>query len=245
MITTRIYDWARRQSTKPAIVANELALNYAEFACAIEAVRSFLERQNLPVNRSVVILPGNLLEAWVLVLALRALGLNTICVQSVEQANTLNLKNIAAVVLSEFKGREPKLDGSSLAGIDVTVVPHAIVSGPHSGGPPPHPLYTPPFGGHVLLTSGTTGIYKKLFIDGSNEDERNAARASVLSFDDSVVCHATNLGPWTASGFRMLLAVWHLGGCVVIDTRPDAFKNFFRHPINLTVLTPETLKLLI
>ena len=65
-----------------------------------------------------------------------------------------------------------------------------------------------------------------------------------VPFDDSVVCHATNLGPWTASGFRMLLAVWHLGGCVVIDTRPDAFKNFFRHPINLTVLTPEMLKLL-
>ena len=107
------------------------------------------------------------------------------------------------------------------------------------------PTFAPPLGGHVLLTSGTTGIYKKLFVDGRDEDKRNAARARVLSLDDSVVYHVAGLGPWTATGFRMPLAVWHQGGCVVIDSRRDAFENFFRHPVTLTILTPEMLKLLV
>ena len=168
MITSRIYDWARRRSTKPAIAANDVVLNYAEFACTIEAIRSFLERQNLPLNRTAVILPRNLLDAWVFTLALRALGLNTICVQSVDQAETLNLKDVVVIVLSEFKRQAPKLEGSSLAGINAIIVPKSIVSDQRSADPPPHPIYSPPFGGHILLTSGTTGIYKKLFVDGGD-----------------------------------------------------------------------------
>ena len=178
-------------------------------------------------------------------LALRALGLNTICLQSIDQVDTLGLNNVAAIVLSEFKSSAPKLKSSSLAGVNAITVPRRIVWGKHCADPPADPTFAPPLGGHVLLTSGTTGIYKKLFVDGGNEDKRNAARARVLSLNDSVVYHVAGLGPWTASGFRMPLAVWHLGGCVVIDARRDAFENFFRHSVTLTILTPEMLKLLV
>ena len=41
---------------------------------------------------------------------------------------------------------------------------------------------------------------------------------------------------------RSASAVWHAAGCVVIDTTRDVFKNFFRYPIDLLMLTSPLLK---
>jgi hypothetical protein len=41
---------------------------------------------------------------------------------------------------------------------------------------------------------------------------------------------------------RSASAVWHAAGYVVIDTTRDVFKNFFRYPNDLSMLTPPLLK---
>jgi acyl-coenzyme A synthetase/AMP-(fatty) acid ligase len=98
------------------------------------------------------------------------------------------------------------------------------------------------FGGHIIYSSGTTGTYKKLLVDGAFEDQRNEARARAYSFSRQTIYHTLNFGMWTTVGFKNPSAVWHEGGCVVFDPRGDKFNHFFRHPITSTVLTPEHLK---
>ncbi len=244
MVTNRIYEWARSQPAKTAVIYNDHALSYLDFARAIEFARSFFERQGLPVGQTVVIHQSNSVafDAWLYVMALRALGFNTICVPSVDQVEALKLRNVAGIVVAEVKPQIDRLHGTSLEGIKVIMVPDAIFSNIRTGDPPLNPPNAPAFGGHILLTSGTTGTYKKVFLDGDNEDRRNAARADAYSLTKSVIYHVVNLGMWTTIGFRMPSAVWHRGGCVVMDSRPDAFKSFFRHAVDFSILTPLMLK---
>ena len=245
MITARIYEWAHSQPAQLALIANDQILNYAEFARAIEAARGFFSGYNLPVGTNAVVLAGTLVDAWVFTLALRTLGTNTVCVQLIQDAEALNLKNVACVVIGEGRGETIKLNDASFAGSQAITVPISVFSRIHLGDPPFHPQTATPLGGHILLTSGTTGTYKKVLMEGQHEAKRNTTWSRVCHLSDQTTYHALNLGPWTGVGFKVPSAVWHAGGCVVMDTRSDAIANFFRYPIDFSIIGPQALRQLV
>ena len=115
MITNRIYDWARSQPTNPAVIFNDVTLSYAAFANAIESARGFFGRQGLQLHQTAIVLSESLLDAWVFVMALRALGLNTVYVQSADRVDALRLSNVGCVVVPEAEAR--KFTGASLEAI--------------------------------------------------------------------------------------------------------------------------------
>src|ERR1700742_1938258 len=100
-MTNRIYEWARSEPARTAVIFGDAPVSYAVFSCVIEASRKFLERQALPVGRTAIVLCDSLLETWVLIIALRAVGLNTISVSSIAQAVELKIKDVACVVVSQ------------------------------------------------------------------------------------------------------------------------------------------------
>ena len=237
MLAKRIYEWAALQPAKPAVISNRVTLRYADFARAIEAARAFFEPRGFEASNIAIVLASTLEDAWLFSLALRSCGLHTICVQSLQQADSLKLRNVACVVVSEGGQQGLKLAGTALERTPVVVVPSAIFAKVQEGELPQYPESAVPFGGHILLTSGTTGAYKKLLLAGAHEDRRNSApRAYSLRRD--MTFHVANFGPWTSTGFRMPSAVWHTGGCVVMDTSRDLFRRFFDHKIDLSILTP-------
>jgi acyl-coenzyme A synthetase/AMP-(fatty) acid ligase len=239
MITDRIYERARNQPTKPALILVDQAFSYIAFANAIEAARSFFEKQLLPAGQTAIVLSQDPLNAWVFIMALRMLGLNTACIPSDFEVE--KLRNVAAIVVPEGQ-KGHKLNSTSLVGTKVITVPSAIFANISASDPPPPPHQAPPFGGHILFTSGTTGNLKKVFLEGKYEDRRNAARASALLINNNTVYHAANFGMWFTVGFRTPSAIWHAGGCVVMDFRNDLLKYFFRYPVNLSIMSPVMLK---
>jgi acyl-CoA synthetase (AMP-forming)/AMP-acid ligase II len=245
MITNRIYEWAHSQPRKTAFINDGKIYDYAAFARAIEAARNFFERQELPLGKTAIILAESPGSAWILVMALRALGLDTIMVQSLAQADDLKLRNVACIVVSQNRQEALRLHGDLKMGAKLIVVPTAIFSTIFTGDLPVVAGYAPPFGGHILFTSGTTGGYKKLLLIGEHESGRNAARAQSYSLSIDTFYHASHFGLWTTVGFRMPSAVWHVGGSVVFETRHQPFTRFFSHPINFSILTPPMLKELI
>ena len=178
-------------------------------------------------------------------MALRALGLNTSSVESIAQAEALKLRNVACIVVTETERAVHKLQGNSLVGTKVITAPKAIFANTPTGDLPLRPYDAPPFGGHILFTSGTTGTYKKLMQKGVIEEKRNTVRASQLLFGRDTVAHLVVFPLWTGAGFKYPPAVWHTGGCVVIDQTPDKFSNFFKHKITHAFLVPSTLKALL
>ena len=100
MITDRLFAWARVQPDKPALLWNDMPLSYAAFARAIEASRRFLAREDLPPGRTAIVLLHNLSDAWVAVLALRALGLTTVGLTGMGGGKLKELVDVPLVVPS-------------------------------------------------------------------------------------------------------------------------------------------------
>jgi acyl-coenzyme A synthetase/AMP-(fatty) acid ligase len=98
-----------------------------------------------------------------------------------------------------------------------------------------------PCGGHVLLTSGTTGSEKMIHLDSSGEDHRNAVRSASLAIDHRTIHHCFGLGLRTGMGYKTPLNVWHCGGTILIDQSKEQFRNFSALRMNMTFLVPQML----
>ena len=93
MVIDHIYKWARSQPKKTAIICDDVPINYASFARAIDASRRFLEPHALPVGRTAIVLVHSPPDAWIILLALRSLGLHTICLWAIDHALRLKLRD--------------------------------------------------------------------------------------------------------------------------------------------------------
>jgi acyl-coenzyme A synthetase/AMP-(fatty) acid ligase len=246
MIVNHVFRWALEQPGKTALIANNRELNYLAFARAIDATRRFLEAQDLAPSTVAVVVSISVLDAWLLVMAARALGLTTIVIESTEQADTLNLRNVSCLLVPHRHQANLQPSSGNLAGVRWVIVPEAIYADVHAAGDPPRPLSAgPPLGGHILYTSGTTGAYKKLLVDGAAEDQRNAARAQGSEITGDTLYHALFFGLWTGIGFKTPSAVWRSGGDVVVDQTLERNANFLAYPITYAQTTPATLRAIV
>jgi acyl-coenzyme A synthetase/AMP-(fatty) acid ligase len=242
MVIERIYEWARLQPTKPALIYNDNVVDYAAFAQVIDAYRKSLEMEGLPTGTVAVVAVGNLADAWVLILALRALGLTTIHVNSLAQAKALGLKNVSCVVAG--MDERPTHDVGAFPGSKfITLAPPE----PAARGADDLSFSQTKYrtSAHILYTSGTTGTYKKVIIRAEQEDRAHLMRAKFLSLNNKTIFHAVDFGIWTAAGLKFPSTIWHMGGCVVLDQREDKFKNFFRHHPTFSWFLPWTVKALV
>ncbi len=246
MITNRIYEWARVQPGKPALIYNDSVFDYAYFAKSIEAARQSLEKYNLPQGATAIVLVSNFFDAWRVNIALRTLGLNTISISSLDQIPALQIKNVACIAVTDLGYRFYQLGERTLTGAKVIVVPRIQDSDVQMAGMPEYRDNNRPFGGHILYTSGTTSAYKKLKADGSTEDKRNLARARAYSINKDTIYRCT-FGMWTQVGFRTPSAVWTAGGCVAFSQQtgegPEKTNSlgFFRHAVNFSIIIPSVL----
>ena len=244
MLLNRIYKWARIQPTKPALIYNDSVWDYADFAKAIGVARKYLQTENLAQQTTVIILARNLFASWPIIIALRSLGLNTITVPSINVAQSLQITDVSRIVTTELGSQFFKPHKHPLPGISVSIVPNFIQAEIRSADLPETPDGNSAAGAHILYTSGTTGTYKKLKIDGVTEDKQNSIRARPYSIDSSTIYQGNNVQPWTQVGFRTPCTIWHAGGCVVFnqvseetETVFDPIK-FFHHDINLSIIVP-------
>src|SRR5690349_14974312 len=125
MIVQRINEWARSHPSDMAFISDGRVLTYAAFARSIERTRAFLERKNLPSGKTAIILETPRIEVWLCVLALRAVGLNTLCISSIKQIDTLKLKDIACCVVAKA---DAWFQSHSLRDLPVLTVPEATFS---------------------------------------------------------------------------------------------------------------------
>jgi acyl-coenzyme A synthetase/AMP-(fatty) acid ligase len=244
MAMNKIYEWARIQPEKPALIYNNVVLDYAFFARSIELARKFLERFNLPKDATAIVQVKNLFDAWRITFALRTLGLNTIAVASIAQAKDLQIRGAACIVMTDLGYQFYRPSENALAGIKIIVVPRVADADVQRADLPEISGNDRPFGGHILYTSGTTGDYKKLKLDGASEERRNSARARAYSLNKGTIYQGNDIGLWTQIGFRMPCAVWNEGGCVVFNQPIGGHQQtanavqFFRHGVNFSLILP-------
>jgi non-ribosomal peptide synthetase component E (peptide arylation enzyme) len=242
MIVDRIFEWTKRQPDKPAIIYNDIRLSYQSFSNAIQVAYNFFQREALPSDGTAIVVVDNLLEGWIILMALRSLGLNTICANSIPAAQSLKISDVVCIIITQTEAPVRNLTGKATGGAKIAVMPTSSYSTKDTNDIPTIPSFVRPFGGHILYTSGTTGTYKKVLMNGADEDQRNHARAQFLSIDRKTVYHGTDFGLWTSIGFKTPSATWHKGGCVVLDQRKEKFEKFLSHGITFAMFIPGMLK---
>jgi acyl-coenzyme A synthetase/AMP-(fatty) acid ligase len=249
MIAARIQKWARERPGKTALVHNDRAWTYAQLARAVASTRALLRARGLAAGGGagvVAVLGADNLRAWIMILAARALGLTTISAPNLRQAAALALRDVRCALVSEADAADARGGPPLGPGAELIVISDRILAGGEGteGGRLEDGSQTP-LGHHILYTSGTTGRYKKVQVDGRLEDRRNEERARLSGFGPDTVFHALNFGLWTGIGFKSPSAVWYAGGCVVIDQTDWRFENFLKYPITYAQTLPESLRALV
>jgi acyl-CoA synthetase (AMP-forming)/AMP-acid ligase II len=243
VVISNIFEQARQTPGKIAAVYNGVACNYSNFARLIEVSRRYFAQQDLPADSVAVIDVDNLLEAWILGLALRSLGLTTCATKDADEIAKLGLRCIGCVVTAEAENRP---------GAGYPVTPWRIVRVPASlrlsalqGPDPALPATMAHPGGHIMMTSGTTGAHKKVIRDAAMEALAIPLHAEINGISAQSVVYVANFGLWTAGGYRWPLITWSMGGTVVFHQEIDLHSPLGRHDMTHIFTTPATLAALL
>jgi acyl-coenzyme A synthetase/AMP-(fatty) acid ligase len=238
MIIDRIFEWARVQPLKTALIQNDVNVDYITFAKTIEVYRKILERFHLAAGTIAVVLVRDIADAWHLVLALRTLGLTTIRVVSLAEVQTLGIKNVSCIVTTAREQSLLDFSGNPLIGAKVIVISDQDLKATRRSEVSLSLPSNRAFGGHILYTSGTTGHFKKLLWDSNREKDRLSARSRAHGFNESTVAYTWKFGQQTSIGWKVPLSVWQVGGCVVFDQRADWHERVFDHAITVAFFNP-------
>lgn len=230
MITKSIYAHALATPKRRAIVWNGTPVSYDRLAQAIESLRTTWKPLALPPGSVAVVAVHSLLECWSVVLALQSLGVVTVCVRTLKEADTLALRQVSCIVLCHRKAEANRADLARWPDARHLYLPATLYNA-HSDLALSAPDTFLPGGGHILCTSGTTGSPKKVFHDAALDVVRCNARIPAEGLDSRTVLNTINLGLWTAVGYCRPLPVWHAGGCMVFDQTEQWARNLGEHGV--------------
>lgn len=238
-----IHEGAFTHPDKPAIIYNDLPISYVAFCAAIESAAAELDALALTPGQTVAIVIDQLADCWVALLALQALGIDTVSVGSPRVFKALDIETLAAVVTTaaDHEG----LDAAYFEGPQPVIVLSKADYSAHRALAKESISVGAALGGHIQLTSGTTGTCKKLLLTADLQKERIAERLQYRDRDTRIVCHLLCYGLWTAVGYRSPLTTWQWGGCVIYDDRPDWYKGFLDSDMTEAILTPDSVNQLV
>jgi acyl-CoA synthetase (AMP-forming)/AMP-acid ligase II len=215
LVIERIFQFAETTPDAVAIYRHGGRLTYREFAGAISSARTEFINRQITGSGIVGVAIWDLQKFWICCLALRSLGLTALPVRSPEVLSDLLVPGLKYVVgPASWPGLEQICQSNRLCLIPVpsTTTISAILTRPE--------LLD---GGHILVTSGTTGRPKMVFWDSAAFDATFASNPEATA---ETVNHLFDYGPWTMAGFRRSSCVWLMGGSIIIHQGDDRYKAF-------------------
>ncbi len=239
MIVEKIFEHACKQPHKPAMYYRGYRITYGEFAFWIANARQFFMQQELRGGTvAVFVTVPCRLDAWAMDFALRSLGIDTIAVAAPEELGELNLRNIGCVITTVGDRPIPVPPG---ADCKLIRIPQPLYLG-KAAGPVPEPLeLKSPAGGHIMLTSGTTGARKKVLISEQSLSIRTARQSDIYGISANSLVNIFDFAMWTGAGYKLPLSVWSAGGAVVFHQDEGPHQSLLIGGITHAVITPAKL----
>jgi acyl-CoA synthetase (AMP-forming)/AMP-acid ligase II len=212
-VSDLLFAWAQRIPDKPALVHNGVAVSYAELAHRVAQARGWFARNGLSGPGIAVLATRHLLEFWIQALALRSLGLTTISPRDGDTLETLALPDARGIIGSATGSRSALEADGEAAGLPC-LSPSIIDE------PPFWPTATRSVeqaGGHILLTSGTTGLPKKVLSAPSFEPAYIHHRRSIMGFPHNYIGVLFDFGAWTGAGYRGVVCTLTAGATMILQ----------------------------
>ena len=236
ILMQKLLEHARSAPERTALIENDVPVSYAGLVGTIGRVRHWLATLQLPAGTFAAVTGDSFGDQLVIAAALRTLDLNTAHVTNLQMVKDLRLKDLACVVAAE--GSNPKLNAAQLeSGVRSIVVPQRLLAPSGLDASSDEIDTGRPGGGLLLLTSGTTGLYRKFFHSGPNMEAATIDALPTIELDKDTVIHALNFPLWTGAG-GSATSVWFVGGQLIFHRNPDLYTNYFRHRPTLGFLSP-------
>jgi acyl-CoA synthetase (AMP-forming)/AMP-acid ligase II len=249
-VVEKIHELALAEPGRPALFYNRAPVSYRMLHQAISGVRARF-RQQLAPGRAAALRIDNLLAAWVADLALRTAGLTTVAIRSDADAGSLSGLDVAAIV-SFAEDRKAPLGADVLPEAARLTVSHDDLYVGHTDDRVAPLDDLPSAGGHILLTSGTTGRFRMVLVDEAREALGRTVLGDFYQTVEGVLqvsrektrFNLLGFGLWTIAGYTNAVRSWSNGGAVIIDQRPDAYLSLDTPGITHVLATPALLSLL-
>jgi acyl-coenzyme A synthetase/AMP-(fatty) acid ligase len=234
MITQLIFDWAKQTPEKTALIYNGQAWSYRSFAHAIAVARGYFVRRGCVGPDYAVLAIHNLMDFWILSLALRSLGLTTVVVGSVAGVSSLGLPNVRCIITSSretwagldglcnelgLRLLSVSLDGEPALGLEAFEAPH-------------------PLGGHVLRTSGTTGTHKMVLMSAARDADLLRFHVELFGINQNTLLSVFSSWAWIGLTYKWAASAWSVGGAVVIGQGREQYEALLHPGTTHAVLTP-------
>lgn len=205
------------------MVYNNNRLPYGQFVRLIEASRRYLAARVRPGDGVAVLAMSSMLDTWIQGLALRDLGITTLAVPPPrDNIERLELRAIACVVVTEAEPSDDLEAKCAASGWPFIRIPRAVYADGNAMSLSQVSAPSTTSGGHILLTSGTTGSYKKVLISPGIEADITAHRQKILGITERSVVNVFHCGGWTGNGYKAPADTWDAGGCIVMYQGPRA-----------------------
>jgi acyl-CoA synthetase (AMP-forming)/AMP-acid ligase II len=208
VIADAIFDWARRTPGRTAVEYNDVAWSYGDFARVIAEARGGFRQRGVEGGGIAAVAVANVRDSWVMILALRSLGVTVAPINAVEVITGLDAPGLRWVVAGAAEHWPGLSEACADQGLEL------ISAAPMAGGPADFDAGVHRPGGHILLTSGTTGAYKKVLMDVAFEGEYLRRRQAVFPVTRDTVANLFDFGAWTGLGYRAPMGVWLEGGAM-------------------------------
>lgn len=227
---------------KAALVHNGVPWSYAAFARAIVQARSRFASAGLRPAGVAVVAIDRLVEGWIATLALRSLGFTTVAVGRSMSVEILALRDVSGVVTTDGASHRTAETLVRQTGCPMPRLPEARPED-FAKGPVPDlpPIAGGLMAGHILLTSATTGRYKKVLREPRADAETVGQVAAIYGIAPSSVFYTGVLPIFTLAGYRLPRAGWHTGATVVLEQSATPGRPFGRLAITHAVATPAML----
>jgi acyl-coenzyme A synthetase/AMP-(fatty) acid ligase len=239
-ILSTIYDYARRTPEKTAVVHNGVAYTYAGFAQSIEQARRYFAALDMEPGLVAILLITKIINQWVLGLALRSLGLHTIVIKSIDAIEQRESRQLGYIITVEDDPLWKNITGN--AAWKAINVPQKTLTGDERL-PLDPPTARP--GGHIMLTSGTTGFHKKAMWDVEEEVKILPLLAKIYEITTASTVYMGNVALWTGGGHHVPIVTWAAGGTIILHQRPDMGTPLKEHRITHMYSTPHILSSLL
>jgi len=244
-VLKRIQETAEATPDKLAVVHNGQPFSFSHFWRLVAACRDDLAGQ---VTRPGLVLldVGHLLDGWILDFAFRSLGFDTAAINGGREVALFAGRDIVALITVQGEGRDPPAPYGALR-LDAPSPSRTPIA--DGAGPPPFDM-AGPFGAHVMLTSGTTGLPKPVPSRAGETDAAfQATRQVNQGLDprfgsqgaDAIFC-MFDLPLWTGAGYTIPILAWSQGAAVVLDQRGASHLALQWPGITRATVTPIYLK---
>ena len=241
-VVDEIFSHARMTPDRGALTWSGRTFSYRQLAAFIALARADLDRQALDRDHVAVLFVRNMVWTWIVGLALRSLGVTTAPGRTVQDLEQLDLGKVTVVVMSDETW--PGLAEAAMRrGCPIVVA--AVFGEVEASAVTDDALQRPDgaaTGGYILLTSATTGVYKKILVDPANEPEEVRDRIDQFpELGPASVVNMFKFGAWTAIGYFMPMIVWRLGARLVLDNSDDVWRSLTARDVTMAFVQPALL----